>query len=163
LLPALLLAKAKEYFQGKGQSKGNPQAGDQKGIDLDSDKQGSTLTRLKWVLIAMAQSDQGGCLMVGIVAFIAFWAGRITAPEKVVQSYAPSSLYSAPVAPEPVVEGEPEPEYTPPIPVPAPRYDPPAYYANCSAARAAGAAPVYAGEAGYARRLDRDNDGVGCE
>lgn len=38
-----------------------------------------------------------------------------------------------------------------------------AYYANCSAARAAGAAPVYAGEPGYARRLDRDGDGVGCE
>lgn len=37
------------------------------------------------------------------------------------------------------------------------------YYQNCSAARAAGAAPVYAGEPGYARRLDRDGDGVGCE
>jgi micrococcal nuclease len=38
-----------------------------------------------------------------------------------------------------------------------------AYYKNCSAARAAGAAPVYAGEAGYGRHLDRDGDGVGCE
>lgn len=38
-----------------------------------------------------------------------------------------------------------------------------AYYANCSAARAAGAAPVMRGEPGYARRLDRDGDGVGCE
>ncbi|WP_171981910.1 excalibur calcium-binding domain-containing protein [Brevundimonas sp. LM2] len=38
-----------------------------------------------------------------------------------------------------------------------------AYYANCSAARAAGAAPVYAGDPGYASRLDRDGDGVGCE
>jgi hypothetical protein len=37
------------------------------------------------------------------------------------------------------------------------------YYANCSAARAAGAAPVYAGEPGYAPHLDRDGDGVGCE
>ena len=36
-------------------------------------------------------------------------------------------------------------------------------YANCSAARAAGAAPVYRGEPGYGRHLDRDNDGVGCE
>lgn len=36
-------------------------------------------------------------------------------------------------------------------------------FANCSAARAAGAAPVYAGDPGYARRLDRDGDGVGCE
>lgn len=37
------------------------------------------------------------------------------------------------------------------------------YYANCTAARAAGAAPVYAGEAGYRGALDRDGDGVGCE
>jgi hypothetical protein len=37
------------------------------------------------------------------------------------------------------------------------------YYANCSAARAAGAAPVMRGEAGYSSKLDRDNDGVGCE
>lgn len=37
------------------------------------------------------------------------------------------------------------------------------YYANCSAARAAGAAPVRRGDPGYARHLDRDGDGVGCE
>ena len=38
-----------------------------------------------------------------------------------------------------------------------------ASYANCSAARAAGAAPVRRGDPGYARHLDRDGDGVGCE
>lgn len=37
------------------------------------------------------------------------------------------------------------------------------YYPNCAAARAAGAAPVYRGQNGYASHLDRDNDGVGCE
>jgi len=37
------------------------------------------------------------------------------------------------------------------------------YYRNCTAARAAGAAPVRVGDAGYARHLDRDGDGVGCE
>ena len=37
------------------------------------------------------------------------------------------------------------------------------YYPNCSAARAAGAAPVRRGDPGYAPHLDRDNDGVGCE
>jgi len=36
-------------------------------------------------------------------------------------------------------------------------------FANCSAARAAGAAPVRRGDPGYGRHLDRDNDGVGCE
>lgn len=37
------------------------------------------------------------------------------------------------------------------------------YYANCRAARAAGAAPVRRGDPGYGRHLDRDGDGVGCE
>ena len=37
------------------------------------------------------------------------------------------------------------------------------YYDNCSAARAAGAAPVRTGDPGYGRHLDRDGDGVGCE
>ncbi|MCX4601437.1 excalibur calcium-binding domain-containing protein [Streptomyces anulatus] len=39
----------------------------------------------------------------------------------------------------------------------------PAYYENCDAARAAGAAPVEEGDPGYAPHLDRDGDGVGCE
>jgi hypothetical protein len=37
------------------------------------------------------------------------------------------------------------------------------YYVNCTAARAAGAAPIRYGEPGYARHLDRDGDGVACE
>jgi hypothetical protein len=36
-------------------------------------------------------------------------------------------------------------------------------FSNCTAARAAGAAPVRRGDAGYGTHLDRDNDGVGCE
>ena len=37
------------------------------------------------------------------------------------------------------------------------------YFANCSEARAAGAAPIRRGEPGYASHLDRDGDGVACE
>jgi hypothetical protein len=38
------------------------------------------------------------------------------------------------------------------------------YYANCDAVRAAGKAPLYAGQPGYETpRLDRDGDGVACE
>ena len=37
------------------------------------------------------------------------------------------------------------------------------YYQNCTAARAAGAAPIYRGEPGYRSALDRDNDGIACE
>lgn len=38
-----------------------------------------------------------------------------------------------------------------------------AYYANCSEARAAGAAPLSRGQPGYRSALDRDDDGVACE
>ncbi|SHM20959.1 excalibur calcium-binding domain-containing protein [Cryptosporangium aurantiacum] len=37
------------------------------------------------------------------------------------------------------------------------------YYKNCDAVRAAGADPIRAGDPGYAKHLDRDGDGVGCE
>lgn len=36
-------------------------------------------------------------------------------------------------------------------------------FANCTAAREAGAAPVYRDDPGYGAHLDRDGDGVGCE
>jgi Excalibur calcium-binding domain len=38
-----------------------------------------------------------------------------------------------------------------------------AHYANCSEARAAGAAPLYRGQLGYRSGLDRDGDGIACE
>ena len=37
------------------------------------------------------------------------------------------------------------------------------YYANCTAVRAADAAPISAGQPGYSRKLDRDGDGIACE
>ena len=37
------------------------------------------------------------------------------------------------------------------------------YYANCTEAKAAGAAPLYRGDPGYRAKLDRDHDGVACE
>lgn len=57
--------------------------------------------------------------------------------------------------PVPVVEPVPE---VPPAPPP-----PPAYFKNCSEVRAAGAAPVFAGQPGYGNHLDRDGDGIGCD
>lgn len=36
-------------------------------------------------------------------------------------------------------------------------------FRNCTAARAAGMAPVRRGDPGYGSHLDRDGDGVGCE
>lgn len=49
---------------------------------------------------------------------------------------------------------------TTPPPTAAPRT---VYYANCTEARAAGAAPVRRGDPGYHHHLDRDGDGIGCE
>jgi len=68
----------------------------------------------------------------------------------------------------PVVADVPTAAATPPAEVaptnaPAPAPEPTPYYANCDEARAAGAAPLYAGEPGYRVGLDRDRDGVACE
>ncbi len=37
------------------------------------------------------------------------------------------------------------------------------YYQNCTEVRAAGAAPIHAGDPGWQTKFDRDGDGVGCE
>ncbi len=37
------------------------------------------------------------------------------------------------------------------------------YYPNCAAARAAGVAPLYRGQAGYRPEMDGDSDGIACE
>lgn len=72
----------------------------------------------------------------------------------------PSDLADTPTAIEaPTVDVTPEPAPDPATveePVPAPAPD--AYYANCAEARAAGAAPMAAGEPGYRSGLDRDNE-----
>jgi Excalibur calcium-binding domain len=67
-------------------------------------------------------------------------------------------------APKPPATHSAAPPVVPAPPVVTP--DPPSndvYYANCTAARAAGAAPLYRGEPGYRAALDRDDDGVACE
>ncbi|MEV7521800.1 excalibur calcium-binding domain-containing protein [Streptomyces sp. NPDC091371] len=38
-----------------------------------------------------------------------------------------------------------------------------AYYANCAAAKAAGAAPLRKGQSGYRSELDKDKDGIACD
>jgi hypothetical protein len=41
--------------------------------------------------------------------------------------------------------------------------DPPVHYAGCNAVRAAGKAPLYAGQPGYSETMDGDHDGIACE
>ncbi|WP_258066639.1 DUF1524 domain-containing protein [Arthrobacter sp. GMC3] len=52
-----------------------------------------------------------------------------------------------------------------PAPAQAPAQAPAAdiYYKNCAAVRAAGAAPIRAGQPGFQSKFDGDGDGVGCE
>lgn len=78
---------------------------------------------------------------------------------------------------EPALEPQPAPFVVPEVEEPAPAVEQPvvpaevqepdgggaAFYANCAAARAAGAAPILVGEPGYRSALDRDGDGVACE
>jgi endonuclease YncB( thermonuclease family) len=56
-------------------------------------------------------------------------------------------------------KSKPKPKPVPVAPAPAES----AYYENCTAAREAGASPVYHGDPGYGSHLDRDGDGVACE
>ena len=73
---------------------------------------------------------------------------------------------SVPVAARPTPTTEPAPE---PAEVPAPKQATPdgqesnVFYQNCSAVRAAGAAPIHIGDPGWDRKFDRDGDGIGCE
>jgi hypothetical protein len=106
---------------------------------------------------------------------------------------APARVVTVPSTPAPSIPGTPSvaaPDATsqPPTsqpPVAVPPADPPAdngggngdggsggdvgdvkdrYYANCAAAKAAGAAPLRRGQDdGYRRALDRDNDGIACD
>ena len=73
-------------------------------------------------------------------------AQKLAADQAAAQLAAQQAAKPAPVAPAPAA--------------PAPAS---VYYANCTAAKAAGAAPLYAGQAGYSTALDRDRDGVACE
>jgi hypothetical protein len=115
----------------------------------------------------------------GVIALLAFLAGTAVADDGPADSAYPARDISdgaanarsdaASATLEPVRDRSAEPlaafAPVPPAPDPEPErmFDTPTYFANCSAARAAGAAPVREGDPGYAPRLDRDGDGVGCE
>lgn len=96
----------------------------------------------------------------------------ISVPTVPPATHAPEPSPVPPIAPFAEPERTPEPATVPPPPAPPapepePTVAPPApssvYYKNCAAARAAGAAPLYAGEPGYRSGLDRDGDGIACE
>ena len=67
-----------------------------------------------------------------------------------------------PAAPQPAPAAVPA-DAAPAAPAPAAPAPATVYYANCAAARAAGAAPLRAGQPGYREKMDGDRDGVACE
>ncbi|MBB5750149.1 DUF1524 domain-containing protein [Micrococcus sp. TA1] len=73
---------------------------------------------------------------------------------------APKRTHAPELTPKKAQTPAPRKTYTPAPPTTAAAT---VYFKNCTAARAAGAAPVRIGDPGYARHLDRDGDGVGCE
>lgn len=86
-------------------------------------------------------------------------------PEAVKQdAAAPSARGFVAPKPTPKVTPKPTPKPTPKAtPKPTPKSGGSAFYKNCTAVRNAGAAPIYKGQPGYSRKLDRDGDGVACE
>lgn len=67
-------------------------------------------------------------------------------------------------APAPKAPAAERPAAKAPAAQPAPKSQPKQVsYANCTQAKAAGAAPLRRDEPGYAPHLDRDSDGVACE
>lgn len=96
-------------------------------------------------------------------ALTSAYAAQPPAPEPVVEpapAPAPAQPAPAPAQPAPA----PAPAQPAPAPVqPAPAPAPDVYYKNCDAVRAAGKAPIYQGQPGYAPHLDRDKDGIGCD
>lgn len=125
----------------------------------------------------MAKKNNGsGCIGVALVLGAVFMMGRCSvdapspAPTPSIAATAGSSLQTFAAQAETTDSVSDQVERSAPDPTPELEREPEAeprseyvYYRNCSAARAAGAAPVMAGEPGYARRLDRDGDGIGCE
>lgn len=85
---------------------------------------------------------------------------QTAAPIEAVVLPAPEPI--APVAP---VEAAPIVPAPAPAAVPVPLAEVPAavYYQNCTAVRAAGAAPIRLGQPGFESKFDGDGDGVGCE
>ncbi len=86
---------------------------------------------------------------------------------------APAQAPAVPEAPAPAAPAPAVPAPAPAVPAPVPAVPAPvapaaqqpvmAPYANCTAVRAAGAAPISVGQPGFQAKLDRDGDGVACE
>jgi endonuclease YncB( thermonuclease family) len=101
----------------------------------------------------MARAEQGAAVALTTAQEVAEHSGR--------------GLWGAPCAgadtAAPPVYTPPAPQPVQPAPQPQPEQPASVYYANCDAVRAAGKAPLHAGQPGYRPGLDRDGDGTACD
>lgn len=108
-------------------------------------------------------STSGVAAAPGVIAPPLRVAAPTSVPVAAARSAAPAPQRAVPPAPRVTTHPAPAPAAAPdlrPVADPAPSGP---YYANCSAARAAGAAPLHTSDPGYRPALDRDHDGVACE
>lgn len=118
-----------------------------------------------WVTEAEKKAMSDVLTSPGCGAHLAQPTTQAPAPvqEEPTQAPEPVQEQPAPVEQAPAPAQEPAPVQQAPVqeaPAPAPAQ---AVYGTCAEARAAGAAPLYAGSPGYSPKLDRDSDGVACE
>ncbi len=90
-------------------------------------------------------------------------AQKAAAEKAAAEKAAAEQAAAARQAAEAAAAQAPKPAPAPVAPAPAPAAPASAYFANCSAAKAAGAAPLYRGQPGYRPAMDGDSDGVACE
>ncbi|GGS29163.1 excalibur calcium-binding domain-containing protein [Actinokineospora fastidiosa] len=123
-------------------------------VEIESVDGRNVIVKSNWTVIAVVEGDP-------IVLRVDKIQHTTTnQPTPTTTDPVPSPSPSPEPSPKPKPNPQPEPE---PVPEPEPEPDPGVYYANCAAARAAGAAPLYAGQPGYRPALDRDNDGIACD
>ena len=73
------------------------------------------------------------------------------------------AVQDEPAQDEPAQDEPAQPEEPAQRPQQDPKKSTSTYYANCTEAKAAGAAPMYEGDPGYRSGLDRDHDGIACD
>ena len=90
-------------------------------------------------------------------------ASASAAAEATEQAAQEEPAQEEPAQEEPAQEEPAQPEAPAQEPQSEPEEQADAYYANCTEAKAAGAAPMYRGSPGYRADLDRDHDGIACD
>lgn len=84
----------------------------------------------------------------------------MVSPSTATQNPSSTLPTSAPVTQTTPARGNPEPN---PNPTEEEDEGSDVFYGNCTEARRAGVAPIYRGQPGYRRALDRDGDGKACD